>query len=206
MDKNLEGEFVLQSDKPTTHPSKNTIRFFSHCVKNPANLRISEQKEDEKVHLVLRSHFITNLPWALLVFILLLLPLIILPITFATLSFIAISRFTIGMVVAFYYLIVFGYALVNFCLWYFQTTFVTTHRVIDIDLQGILGRNVNEAPLDAVLEVGYNQVGLFASLLDYGDIQLETETRIQNLEVIKAPHPAKTVRMISDLLEKARES
>lgn len=207
----LNGEFTITQDT-VSHgtPNENSsteqksqdgspLGMFSHFVEYPTNCSIQDLDPDEKVALILRSHFIVNAPWITLTVILLVVPLILLAFE-SVIPFIRLDVLTKILLVLVYYLIVFGYAFLNFVLWYFQVTVITTKKILDMDLNGILSRQVNEAPLESIQDIEYTQKGMLASFWNYGDILMQTETRTQNLEVVKAPHPARAVDIISELI------
>lgn len=215
----LHGEFVLKNEgekvekQEIKHPHQsassprkqhNTAHFFSQIVEHPDNIRFATQEKDEHVYLVLRAHMIANLPWIGLSLIFILIPLVGYPILASLFPFFSLHISTQIIILVSYYIMVFGYIFVNFTLWYFHTAIVTNKKVIDIDIHGILSKDIVEAQLSSILDVGYTQVGVFQSLLNYGDVTLQTETRLQNLEMLKAPNPSKVVRMISTILEKEK--
>lgn len=212
MDKSpLHGEFSLSSQPSNTSitetgrteqtqtGSGHTFHALAHFVQNPDNFSFEAKNSEEDVVLVLRSHIIVNVPWVLFTLVLLLIPLLLI-LVLPNASIIRLDLTTKVLLTAVYYLIVFGYAFLNFTLWYFQATIITNQRIIDIDLNGILSLQINEAPIESVLDSEYRQKGMLASFFDYGDILLETETRVQDLEIIKAPHPTRAVEIISKLV------
>ncbi len=210
MENNLSGEFILNSEtideKPqeeiqktaSKHHPTNPVHFFSSFLESPRGLTFAEQEGTEEILLLLRRHFVTNIPWVgLAVF------LVILPVTFPF----AVSVFpiplpspdTIFHYLIFYYLIILGFVLVNFSLWYFHTGLVTTQRLIDIDLAGILYRQISEAKNKKIEDVSYTQIGFVRSLFNYGDVMIQTAGAENNIEYDRVPRPSKVAEIIGDL-------
>lgn len=194
MDENLTGEFVLNETKAV----RKTPHFFSAFFQNPAGLSFQEQEESEEIVLLLRRHFITNVPWIAFVLFLAILP-IAFPLLASTFPFPPLSAFTISLMTAFYYLILFGFVLLNFTLWYFHIGLVTNIRIVDIDLSGLLYRHVATARHESVEEVTYDQIGFVTSLFNYGNVHVQTAGATANIEFDRVPRPARVADIIGDL-------
>lgn len=203
----LEGEFILNSNKNTDTNvatksrvilNSNPTHFYSSYCENPKGFKFSQQETNERVLLILRKHFITNLPWILSAIALGLLPLLF-PLIIASFPIPLPGQSILLYYIASYYLIIFGFILINFSLWYFHTGLVTSKRLLDIDLAGILYRQISEAKNSNIEEVTYAQVGFIASLFNYGNVYIQTSGAEVNIEYDKVPRPSKVADIISDL-------
>lgn len=213
MPEELKGEFILSADdknekssvsttsRPEHSHTHNKSSFYSAFCEFPEGFRFSEQETDEEVLLILRRHFITNIPWLIGILTLSILP-IIFPLIFQLFPIPLPADKILLLFTIFYYLIIFGLVLINFSLWYFHTGIVTTKRVIDIDLSGILFRQISEAKIRKIEEVTYKQVGFISSLFNYGDVYIQTAGEEINIEYDRVPKPAKIVDIINDLTAK----
>ena len=202
-EKKLSGEFILnpehkEVEKHKPAVSKHSPHFYSSFCKNPLGVRFKEQEEGEEILLLLRRHFVTNIPWLVFAFFLIALPLI-LPFVIAFFPFPLPSANTLSLYLAFYYLAIFGFLLINFSLWYFHIGLVTSFRVIDIDLAGILYRQVIEAKHENIEDVKYNQVGFITSLFNYGNVTVQTAGNDENIEYDRVPQPSEVADIIGDL-------
>lgn len=211
MDKSLNGEFVISKStandvKETPHstsPSrkinhKSALHFYSSFCRNPKDITFAEREEGEEILLLLRRHFVTNFPWIFAAVFFILLP-ITFPFLALTLPFTLPSPNTIALFVGFYYLVLFGFVLVNFTLWYFHAGLITSHRLIDIDLHGILYRQISEAKNKNIEDVTYTQIGFVRSLFNYGDVMVQTAGAESNIEYDKVPRPSIVADIIGDL-------
>ena len=205
MDNTLRGEFnlsaPLDSDVPKTGTKLNghsNLHFFSSFASYPEGISFEEQKVGETIELLLRRHFVTNVPWILGSLILIILP-IFFPILFANPPFPMPSSNIVALLVTTYYTFIFGFVLLNFTLWYFHTGIVTNLRVIDTDITGILFRVVSEAKNEDIQDVTYTQIGFIRSLFNFGDVSVQTSGSVQNIEFDRVPKPSIVARIIGEL-------
>lgn len=214
MDKTLKGEFILNSEKAHDKPESNETsekhkikssathhdkpHFYTSYGENPVGVTFAEQEEGEVVVLLLRRHFITNVPWIAFSILLSLIPILI-PFVASTFPFPNFSQSTIILLLTTYYLFIFGYILINFALWYFHVGLVSNLRIVDIDLAGILYRQITVAKHENVEDVTHSQVGFVSSLFNYGDIHIQTAGTQVNVEFEKVPRPSTAADIISDL-------
>lgn len=200
----LEGEFVLtDKNKRAVADKKSTAefshaKFFSSFCKNPKNLTFAEREEGEEIILLLRRHFVTNVPWITTSLVFAILPLLS-PFLVPLLPFTIPQQSTMVLLFSFYYLVIFGFILVKFTLWYFHTGIVTSKRLIDIDIHGILYRQISEAKNRNIEDVTYTQIGFVRSLFNYGDVFVQTAGAENNVEYDKVPRPSIVADIIGDL-------
>jgi len=216
MENALHGEFVLNDESkekasaktpeasfaPQKHAIKhhNSPHFYSSLVHYPKNVRFSDQEENEEIILIIRRHFVTNIPWLAAVIILAILPFTLFPIIFSFSPFPVLSAQTIFLITFFYYLIIAGFVLLQFTLWYFHIGIITNIRIRDIDIHGILYKDVSEAKNEFIQDVSYAQIGFVRSIFNYGEVSVQTAGTKPNIEFDKAPRPAEISRIIGDLL------
>jgi len=221
----LEGEFILDraSETLTTEPpqspspqqSKNksnpyigthskenpsTPHFFSSYSHHPKNVWFDDQEPDEDIILIIRRHFATNVPWIATAILFAIFPVILFPLLFRFSPISLPSTEIQTLILMFFYLGIFGFVLLSFTLWYFNVGVITSIRIRDIDIHGLLFREISEAKLETVQDVSYNQIGLIRSVLNYGDVFVQTAGTIANVEFDKAPKPATVARIIGDIV------
>ncbi len=214
MDNTLGGEFILNADEADSKPipaaapklaptvKKSNPHFYTAFWNRPMGVSFAEQEAGEEIILILRRHFVTNIPWILFAIILAILP-IFYPVFVAFFPFPVPSGSTLGLITAFYYLLIFGFVLTNFTLWYFHIGIVTNLRVVDIDLDGILYRQVTEAKIENIEDVTYRQVGFITSLFNYGNVTVQTAGTEENIEYDRVPKPSQVADIIGDLSQQS---
>ncbi len=220
MPQDLQGEFVINKNtlesevvapvaKPdpnssnpagTAATTSNNAHFFSNFSLYPQNVTFENQEENEQIVLLIRRDLITNLPWIIAALILIFIPFIIGLFSFVFTPFFNISTQTQLILTLFYYLIITGFVLVQFTLWYFSVGLVTTKRLIDLNVFGILYKQVSETKLNLVEDVSYSQIGSIRSVFDYGDVQVQTAAAVDNFEFDRVPNPARIVKIIADMI------
>ncbi len=185
----------------TTHPTpEQKENIFSSLIKFPKGIRFENQEPNEQIYLFLRRHFITNLGWIIPAVFFSFLPFgIWMVLSQSGISMTDIPFEYLLILTLFYYLIVIGYAFLNFIIWFYNVGIVTQQRVIDIDIHNITSKNVASTNISDVVDVEYSQQGLLASTLNYGDVNLQTEGLKPNFEFHKIPQPALVADTINDL-------
>lgn len=177
---------------------KKNPHFFSSFCFYPAGVSFSTQQEDEEIILLIRRDFITNVPWIAGALGLIAIPFLVAPFYDFLFPFLSLSNTTLSYILFFYFLIIFGFIILKFSLWYFHVSFVTNLRIVDVDVHGILIRDTTETRLELVEDISHKQHGFIPSLFDYGFVHIQTAGALQNIEFDKAPQPARIAEIIGD--------
>ncbi len=182
---------------------QNPVYLFSSFAQNPSDISFKNQEKDEKVLLFLRKHFITNLPWILSGAILIFIPLfsqVIFNLLRIDLSFLP-ARYILFFAL-FYYFLVATYIFINFITWFFNISFLTNIRIVDVDFSGIIYKNVAATKISLVQDVSYDQTGVFRTFFDYGDVLVQTAGEETNFDFEAVPRPNDAVHIIGNLIGK----
>lgn len=182
---------------------KNPVYGFTAYKELPAGITFDTEEQDEVILLFLRMHFITNIPWIAASILLIAAPFLIgyvatlsqSPFAFIPPTFILIVRL-------FYYLIIAGYIFVNFVTWYFNVSLITNKRVLDVDFEDLIYKNISGTKLSQVQDVSLTQVGVIRILFDYGDVLIQTAAAVDNFELKSIPKPERVVQIVEALLGK----
>jgi len=179
--------------------------FCSFC-RNPKGLSFQTQKDDESIILFLRAAFFPkNISWMITGVILAILPPILAVVLtnthFAPLNSPVLSRFMIVFVL-FYYLIIFSYIFLSFLTWFYNVFIVTSDRIIDIDYSDVVIHDMAETKLSHIEDVRYTQSGFVPSLLNYGNLYIQTAGTEENFEALSVPNPRQITNIIVDLIKK----
>ena len=177
-----------------------SLGLLSYFRRYPLGVKFWNQEADESIILFIRRHFITNLPWILLTLLLSVLPMItIVLFRLSNLYLFSIPPHFVLVLLSFYYLIVFNYALVNFIVWFYHVGIVSQKRLLDLDVYNILNHDLAETNINDVVDVSYNQRGFFQSFFNYGDVPIQTTAFKANFEFEECPRPAEVSDIITDL-------
>lgn len=200
----------LEENSPKT--PKNRINFWDHphmfyaFLENPEGIIFEDLEGDEKLLLLLRRHFNTNIHWVFIAFVLLLIPLLLIPLQkhLEIFSFFELPARFFVIFTIFYYLLVFTYGFVNFISWYFNVSLITNKRVIDITFYDLVYKSVAATKVSLLQDASFIQAGVLRSLFDYGDVFVQTAGTLDNFSFPGVPKPEKVVRILEGLIGKEK--
>lgn len=177
---------------------------FSAFVSLPKNIHFENQEKDETVILLLRKHWVTNIPWLFFGFLMLIFPTFIFPAIFysKTFSFIPIRFQAVALIL--WYMAIFSFLLTFFINWYFNVYIITDHRIIDVDFYSLLYKEVSACYISKIQDVTYQVAGGLRVIFDYGNVLIQTAGTEKNLEFEQVPRPAVVVKKITELMKKGR--
>lgn len=191
---------------PTAVSPESKGGSLSAFMTYPESVRFNTQEDEEQIIMLLRKHWITNVPWMLFSVILVLVPTVILPLLFAhQLLPIVPSNLTL-IVSLFWYLFTAGFILVNFISWYFNVYIVTNERIIDVDFYQLLYKRLASTRIAKIQDLSYKLGGVVRAIFDYGDVNIQTAGTEANFCFEAVPHPEQVVRAIGEMTEKSEEN
>lgn len=91
-----------------------------------------------------------------------------------------------------------AYSWYNFLIWYYTVGFVTNQRVIDLDYYGVVKRKVTQAPINKIADVSAKSSGFFRQIFNYGDVHVQTEGILQDIEFFNVPDPDQAMVIIEN--------
>lgn len=104
-----------------------------------------------------------------------------------------------------YYLSVVLFFYSYFLDFYLDLLVVTNDRLIDIEQIGVFARSVAEVDLYKIQDITSTVKGIFASLFNYGDLEVQTAGAVEKFRVENVPRPEALRQAILDLAESDRE-
>lgn len=100
-----------------------------------------------------------------------------------------------------YILLLWTSAFYNIMIHVLNTVIITNKRVIENEQRGFFRYNLNELRLYNIQDISIKVFGIFASVLNYGDIEIETAGAEQDKFYFNAlPKPKEIKRVINDLV------
>ena len=157
----------------------------------PPDIKFETQEADEKIILLLRQHPIVNLGWLLIAITMLFVPAFwdFLPITWLPI------RFQLMTIIG-WYLLVLAFILEKFLGWYFNVYIVTDERIVDIDFEGLIYRNLSVSQLNNIQDVTFKQSGSAATLFNFGDVYIQTAAEQREFDFKRVPQPSRVVEIL----------
>jgi uncharacterized membrane protein YdbT with pleckstrin-like domain len=172
--------------------------LFGTLTVLPETVRFETKDSEEQVILVLRKHFATNIAWIFGAIILLLLVWVFWLAGFFPESISGRYQF---LIVLLWTLLVFGYSVEQFLIWFFNVYIITNERIVDIDFANLLHREISDADLDKIQDVTVRSSGIAAAIFHYGDIFIQTAAERQVFEFHSVPQPELVSRVMRELIE-----
>ena len=78
---------------------------------------------------------------------------------------------------------------------------VTNERILDVDFNMIIQKQVSGTSLAKVTDVTERTTGFVRSLFQFGDVYVQTAGEEQNIEFHAVPEPVEIVSIINKLME-----
>jgi len=170
-------------------------------------LPLSDRKPNEEVIVQLWPHPFIFLKIFLIFVILFLIPLLAYFIISQSASWILESEIflPIAMVVNFAYcLIVLSLALSIWMDTYLDVWTITNRRIISREQKGLFNRVVSELELYRVQDVTVEQKGIIATMLNFGDLYVQTAGKEERFIFKNVGEPVRVARLVQKLDEDAK--
>jgi len=87
-----------------------------------------------------------------------------------------------------------------------DTWTVTTERIIDIDQRGFFIRKLSEIDLNRVQDISVKTTGFLGTILDYGDIEIQSAGTVNKFHFRQVAHPQLVKDKIMKLVIQAKKS
>jgi len=164
--------------------------------------RLLNHADNERTVFFLRRHWLTILPLIIGFAIAIVLPFAVYAaILYRTPGFFDdASRFTLFVLAAsMFFLYAWLFLFQNFIDWYLDIWIVTDRRIINIEQHGLFGRTVSELMLYNVQDVTSQIKGFVRTVLDYGDIEIQTASERVRFTFDNVAHPNHVAKRILEL-------
>ena len=96
-------------------------------------------------------------------------------------------------ITAAWWLVVLMIGAAMFTNYYLDILIVTNQRIIDVEQLGLFARDVTSAPLQNIEDIKVEVIGILPSLLDFGNLHIQTAGTIQQM-TIYGIHRPNTIR------------
>jgi len=165
------------------------------------------QNPGEKIYILARRHWITNIGWVTRNFIYSLLPfllLLVLDLFNVKLPMDAEAQRLYFVLILAFYSLIFTNVIRDFFDWYFDPYIITNERILDFTFNPFTNYTAEEAPLENIETVKQNTKGIIGALFNYGDIIVSTEAFSTVITFEAAANPSRVRDIVSDLAKIAR--
>lgn len=163
---------------------------------------------DEKIVVLLRRHWMDMFSLGFSFIVVLILPLA----TYAGVQFgmpeffddpVRTTLLTLGISLFFLYAWLFLFQ--HYLDYYLDVWIVTNKRILNIEQRGLFSRTVSELRLHRVQDVTAEIHGFLHTMLDYGNVYIQTAGEKERFEFEDIPHPNQVAKTILDLADEDRK-
>jgi membrane protein YdbS with pleckstrin-like domain len=191
--------FVTVAERLHKHRKRGRIQTFSVM---PGRVRFETQEQREKVILLLRQHWLTQVKWLVLAVLMVWAPLSLLWIPF--IDFLPGSyQF---MVIVIWYLLLIAFIYEKFISWFYHVFIITDERVIDIDFYHLLYKEISGTKIDNIEDVTFTQGGMMRAMFNFGNVSIQTAAEKREFTIESVPEPNRVVKILNELkLEEEHE-
>ncbi|MFA5048010.1 MAG: PH domain-containing protein [Patescibacteria group bacterium] len=116
----------------------------------------------------------------------------------------AITGPLLTMAFSVYYLALLVFSLTLWTENYLDIWTLTTHRIINRKQNGLFNRMVAELDLHRVQDVTVEEKGFFSTVLNYGDIYIQSAGEVERFVFHNVPNPYQMAKTIQSLDEKIK--
>lgn len=187
-------EIPGEDKSPEGLPGHNHNPLTSFCY-YPHLVDFLDKEPDERVVLLVRRHFITNIPWIALVIFLAFVPKVFS--VFPLISFLP-DRFQLVFIL-FWYLLDIAIFFQSFLSWFFSVNIVTNKRVIDVEFVNLIYRKITDAEISHIEDATVQMGSVIRTIFDYGNVIIETAAEFPDIDFESVPHPDRINKILSDL-------
>ena len=169
-----------------------TKHSLSSFLVKPKVFKFTEQDDQEEIILVMRPHWFTNVSWVITTIFMLMVPTLarFLPVW----NGVPLRYQMLGIL--FWYMVTLAFALEKFLSWYFDVFIITDERVIDIEFNNLLDKKFSEAKISMIQDVTSMVAGVSQTMLNYGDVRIQTAAEIPEICFEKVPNPDKVIKVL----------
>lgn len=175
-------------------------------MKRFQNFHFKGQNPNEEILLVIRRHWFDIFQQFLVVFLmifLLIFSFFIFPYFLDDFNGAKIRTLTLFLENSFAVLI-WLYAFLIWIDYYFDVWIITNKRIINVEQKGLFMRHISELELPKVQDVTTEIEGIIPSILNYGDVHIQTAGTVTRFVFWHVPNPYRIKGIIMKLQEKAQ--
>jgi len=169
----------------------------------------SNQRKDERVYILARRHWVSFIFFGIALIALLIIPFLSLIFLYGQLRDIAAGNNLMQDVIILgfgvYYLVLEAVFLTAWLSYYYNIFIVTNERVVDITQKGLFNRETHELFFEQIEDVSSKTKGIIYTLLNVGDIELETAGPALNFVISKVNAPQAVVEILHNLSFQAKQ-
>lgn len=89
---------------------------------------------------------------------------------------------------------------------YLDAWIISNRRIIDVEQHGFFSREVSSFPIDRVQDVTFEAVGFIATLLNFGNVRIQTASISEDFIMRMIPDPDGTKERVLDVVREVQDA
>lgn len=172
--------------------------LFSRAYSYPQGIELDGQEKKEKILLIFRSHPITIFPRVLITVFFFVSSVLVY-------FFAGVAGLGIGTQIVAVSLLLLLVSISSFLYtivyWFYNVNIITTERIVDVNFNGITSYNVSEAQIEKIEDVSVDNIGIWASVFNFGTVMVQTAAEKTRFEFPSVAEPGKVQDILRDIME-----
>lgn len=184
---------------PKSSPSKRSLKLIKRDIQFPG------KDDNEKVHLIIRRHWIVYITHGLTSIVLLLLPIIlfVVIVNYFQITFGFPLNHILVLGISIFYLYLSTQFIISFMNYYFDIWLITNKRIIALEQKSLFNRIISELALKNVQDITIEKNGILPTMLDFGTLFVQSAGRRTRFTFETVPHIYEVKEELNDLVSKA---
>jgi hypothetical protein len=168
----------------------------------PRNISFATQNKGERIYVLVRRHWITNIGWIVRGLFYAIVPFVVLGVlNVFSVDLDFLPTRALVLIIIFYMSLVLTTMIKDFLDWFYDPYIVTNERVLDYDFRPFSSYTIKETSLANIENVKESSGGVLGNIFNYGDVTILTasSTLKGELNFIDVPSSSDVRNVISDL-------
>ncbi len=157
-------------------------------------------EKDERIITEVRAHKFFIIIDALYALASIVGPLIILMFMVLIPALDGITRFLLSLwpLYPLYILLIWSQFMITLTFYFMRYLVITNQRIVEVEQKGFFDREVSAFRLENIQDITVDIQGIIPSLLDFGDVHIQTASKDRDFKIERAPHPEELKLLISE--------
>lgn len=157
-------------------------------------------EKDERIITEVRAHKFFIIIDAIYAFITMIGPLFIVMFMVLVPALDGITRFLFSLwpLYPLYVLLIWSQFMITLTFYCMRYLIITNQRIIEVEQKGFFNREVSAFRLENIQDITVDIRGIISSLLDFGDVHIQTASKDRDFKIERAPHPEELKLLISE--------
>jgi len=170
---------------------------------DPSYKYFRSQEDDETIIFVIRKHW-THLIFPIMfggLIMAIMIGLQFLISYFASDGLDSLAQVIITCIFSLIYLYILLYIFISWLLRYLNVVILTNEHLVEIQQLGLFSRKVSELDLDSIEDATSSQHGFFATMLQFGDVLIQTAGELPNFNIQRIGDPEEVQQKVMEVKE-----